>query len=453
MGTGEVTCVLDRIAKPRATAAESRLHSDNWAARRRGDVIAIAHDPHGPRFIAQSLVQCLIAKIWSRGTSRPGKSSSNVVRRRQARTAPSIVPPWFKKIMSPTPTPVQTLEAKLNARWKNINDARELSIRTRSKLRQDLTGLDSDDSSVVISGSLARDEFTSGSDIDWTLLIDGQADPNIIDILPRIQEIVSRAAKKPPGREGTFGTMAFSHDLIHQMGGEDDTNRNTTRRILLLLESSAVGRPDAYERVIKSVLRRYINEDDGFRRGSGKYHVPRFLQNDFARYWRTMAVDFAYKRRSRFGHGAAMRNFKLRMSRKLIYVSGLLTCFSCELRINVSPRLFPCPAPSGSPECVACLRDFLRLTPLEILATTLLAFPHLEATALSLFNSYDQFLGLLADQHTRDILENLPPDPDPNDTTWGEARRITHEFRDALLELFFDEKSRLYDLTKMYGVF
>lgn len=355
--------------------------------------------------------------------------------------------------MSPTRTPIQALEAKLNARWKNITGARELSAQIRSTLRQDIAGLDSDDSSVVISGSLARDEFTSGSDIDWTLLIDGQADPNIIDILPHIQEAVSRAAAKPPGREGTFGTMAFSHDLIHQIGGEDDTNRNTTRRILLLLESSAVGRPDAYERVIKSVLRRYINEDDGFRRGSGKYHVPRFLQNDFARYWRTMAVDFAYKRRSRFGRGAAIRNFKLRMSRKLIYVSGLLTCFSCELQINANPRLFPCPAPGGSPECVACLRDFLRLTPLEILATTLLAFPHLDATALSLFTSYDQFLGMLADQGTRDHLENLLPDPDPSDTTWCVARRITHEFRNSLLELFFDEKSRLYDLTKMYGVF
>jgi len=148
-----------------------------------------------------------------------------------------------------------------------------------------------------------------------------------------------------------------------------------------------------------------------------------------------------------------MRNFKLRMSRKLIYVSGFLTCFSCELQLNVSPRLFPCPAPSGSPECVACLRDFLRLTPLEILATTLLSFPHLEPTALSLFNSYDRFLGLLADQQTRDHLEKLPSDSDPSDSTWAEARRITHQFRDALLELFFDEKSRLYDLTKMYGVF
>ena len=349
--------------------------------------------------------------------------------------------------------PVQALEARLNTRWQNIANARDLAIQTRSKLKRALTGLDSEDSSVVVSGSLARDEFTLGSDIDWSLLIDGQADPNIVDTLPRIEEIIKTVAAKPPGREGTFGTLTFSHELIHQIGGEDDTNRNTTRRILLLLESSPVGRPDAYERVLKSILRRYINEDDGFCRRSGKYHVPRFLQNDFARYWRTMAVDFAYKRRARFGRGAAMRNFKLRMSRKLIYVSGLLACFSCELQLNNRPRLFPCPGAGGSPECVACLRDFLRLTPLEILATTLLAFPHLDATAQSLFNAYDQFLGILADKDSRDYLEDLPADPDPHDATWSKARDITHEFRDAVLDMFFDEKSNLYNLTKMYGVF
>lgn len=352
-----------------------------------------------------------------------------------------------------TVSPVQALEKRLDVRWKNITAARELAVQTRSKLSLALVGSDSEDSSVVVSGSLARDEFTPGSDIDWTLLIDGQADPDVIELLPRIEKLVNEAAAKPPGREGTFGTMAFSHDLIHQIGGEDDTNRNTTRRILLLLESSPVGRPDAYERVLKNVLQRYINEDDGFRRGSGKYHVPRFLQNDFARYWRTMAVDFAYKRRSRFGRGTAMRNFKLRMSRKLIYVSGLLTCFSCELKLNNRPRLFPCPAPTGSPECVACLRDILRLTPLEILATTLLAFSHLDATARRLFDAYDRFLGMLSDKKTRDYLENLPSAPNPQDAIWDEARRITHEFRDALLEMFFDEQSRLYDLTRMYGVF
>jgi predicted nucleotidyltransferase len=354
---------------------------------------------------------------------------------------------------SPAASPVQELEKRLDGRWTNITNARELARTTRASLERALRDVDSADSSVVVSGSLARDEFTPGSDIDWTLLIDGQADPDVIELLPRIAEIVGGVAKKPPGREGTFGAMAFSHDLVHQIGGEDDTNRNTTRRILLLLESSPVGRPEAYERVLKDILERYIKEDDGFRRGSGKYHVPRFLQNDFARYWRTMAVDFAYKRRSRFGRGSAMRNFKLRMSRKLIYVSGLLTCFSCELKLNNRPRLFPCPAPLGTLECMACLGDVLRQTPLEILATALLAFPHLDGTARKLFDAYDQFLGILSEKTSRDHLEDLPLDPRPQDPTWVQARLITHEFRDALLEMFFDEQSRLYDLTKMYGVF
>jgi hypothetical protein len=325
-------------------------------------------------------------------------------------------------------------------------------VQTRSKLNQQLQGVDSDDCSVVVSGSLARDEFTPGSDIDWTLLIDGQADPDVIESLPRIESAARGLSTKSVGREGTFGEMAFSHILVHRIGGEDDTNRNTTQRILLLLESAAIGRPDAYERVVKNVLQRYISEDDGFRRGA-KFHVPRFLQNDFARYWRTMAVDFAYKRRSRFGSGAVMRNFKLRMSRKLIYVSGLLACFSCELNLNERQMSSPCPAPLAPPECVLCLRQFLKRTPLEVLATTLLAFPHLDAAGRKAFDAYDQFLGILSDKERRGHLEALEPEAALQDATWGEARRISHDFNDALLEVFFDQQSGLYDLTRMYGVF
>jgi hypothetical protein len=67
----------------------------------------------------------------------------------------------------------------------------------------------------------------------------------------------------------------------------------------LLLESAPVGRRDAFDRVLDSVLSRYILEDARFLQESAQFHVPRFLLNDFARYWRTMAVDFAYKRRTR----------------------------------------------------------------------------------------------------------------------------------------------------------
>lgn len=131
--------------------------------------------------------------------------------------------------------------------------------------------------------------------------------------------------------------MVFSHDLVHQIGGEDDTNRNTTRRLLLLLESSVVGRGDTYRNVVRNVLNRYLLEDRGLWRGSG-HRVPRFLLNDFARYWRTMAVDFAHKLGTRSGKGWAIRNIKLRMSRKLIYASGLLACYRCHLDYSSDER-------------------------------------------------------------------------------------------------------------------
>jgi hypothetical protein len=113
-------------------------------------------------------------------------------------------------------------------------------------------------------------------------LIDGSADPKHYDLLRKIGSLIDGLAAKPPGPEGTFGKMVFSHGLIHEIGGEDDTNLNTTRRLLLLLESRAVGRDVAYNNVVRGILDRYLLEDRGFWRGSG-HRVPRFLQNDFAR--------------------------------------------------------------------------------------------------------------------------------------------------------------------------
>ncbi|HUO31687.1 MAG TPA: nucleotidyltransferase domain-containing protein [Bryobacteraceae bacterium] len=206
-------------------------------------------------------------------------------------------------------TMVEQLERRLAADWSHLRRARIAAEERKLELRRELDGLDSEDTSVVVSGSLARGEFTPGSDIDWTLLIDGSADPRHHDLFRAIGINVKPLASKEPGVEGTFGSMVFSHELIHEIGGEDDTNQNTTRRLLLLLESCAVGREDAYKRVVRNILNRYLLEDRGLWKGSG-YRVPRFLQNDFARYWRTMAVDFAYKLRKRAGKGWAIAKYK-----------------------------------------------------------------------------------------------------------------------------------------------
>jgi predicted nucleotidyltransferase len=358
-----------------------------------------------------------------------------------------------ESLMEMPPSLLDVLAMRLGAEWGHINAARERAQAKKGELRPALTGFDSEDTSIVVFGSLARDEFTEGSDIDWTFLIDGSADPRHLDLAGKADAIVKKAAAKDRGREGTFGTMAFSHEIIHQIGGQDDTNRNTTRRILLLLESEAIGRPDAYRRVVTNVLKRYILEDRGFVQGSGGYHVPRFLLNDFARYWWTMAVDFAYKQRTRFGEGAAIRNIKLRMSRKMTYVSGLLTCFGCHLKIGDLTGGPDCPEEGAEAECIDCLRGRLKRTPLEILAETLLEFDHLEGTARRLLTAYDGFLGILSDSGKRGHLEKLAEEQYEKDEVFREARRLSHDFRDGLIELFFDERSGLSDLTKNYGVF
>lgn len=246
--------------------------------------------------------------------------------------------------------------------------------------------------------------------------------------------------------------MVFSHDLIHQIGGEDDTNRNTTRRLLLLLESAPVGRHDAYRRVFRNILSRYLLEDRGFWKGS-QFRIPRFLQNDFARYWRTMPVDFAYKLRKRSGKGWAIRNIKLRMSRKLIYASGLLACFQCHLDHTADEWRRIAASPDRQEQVVDYFGRVFQQTPLEIISGVLLRFPHLEAAAVKILDSYNDFLAILADQNQRDALETLGENAAETDPAYQQARRLSHTFRDGLLELFFDRRSGIDELTKNYGVF
>lgn len=345
------------------------------------------------------------------------------------------------------------LQTELGANWRNLMDARERAQLKRRELQSALRGKDSEDTSIVVFGSLARDEFTNGSDIDWTLLIDGFADTQHLNVVREIQSIVKQHSQKEPGREATFGTMAWSHPLIHLIGGEDDTNRNTTQRILLLLESTVIGRTEAYDRVRNHILDRYILEDPRFTAADAKYRVPRFLLNDFARYWRTMAVDFAYKRRTRAQKGTAIRNIKLRMSRKLIYVSGLLGCFACHTELDAQQRANLFAGIDASRKAIDFFQSGWQRTPLEILSALGLRFPHLQATARVIFDAYDQFLGVLADDEKRKHLEELLLNNQDTDAIYNELRSASHQFRDGILNLFFDPKSELGELTRMYGVF
>ncbi|MGA7695565.1 MAG: nucleotidyltransferase domain-containing protein [Candidatus Sulfotelmatobacter sp.] len=338
-----------------------------------------------------------------------------------------------------------------------LRKAREASLRTREELDRHLSDeigkYTSEDTSLVVFGSLARGEWTSKSDLDWTYLIDGEANSDHLKISQQIQRLFLREEYEEPGPTGTFGNMAFSHDIIHQIGGQHDTNKNTTQRILLLLESCPIGRrTEAYERVIRGVINRYLEEDvHPLTHDLKRYRVPRFLLNDIVRFWRTMAVDFASKQRDRAGAGWGLRNAKLRMSRRLIFASGLLVCFSANLDPALNGQIST-DKNDIKLKLVNHIRDYVRKTPLQILAKSMEQYKVPEATARELFGAYAEFLKLLDDKESREALRALRASDSRTDPTFQRIREISRAFENALDHIFF-ENPNLASLTRKYGVF
>lgn len=341
------------------------------------------------------------------------------------------------------------LRSRLSAEWPSIARARAQAAATMDRLREEFTGDVPSGTNLVVFGSLGRGEFTQGSDVDWTLLLDGPADPKHWDAALSIERKLNDLGYKQPGVTGTFGGLTVSHELIHKIGGADDSNRNTTQRILLLLESAAIGDALVCRDVVRGVLRRYIEEDLPASGGSA-FRVPHFLQNDVVRYWRTMTVDFAHKRRVRAGSGWALRTAKLRMSRKLMYAAGLLACYSCETSFSEDRD----EDGQSRPRVIEFLEELTRKKPLDIVAQVVLQyFGELSGDGSALFAAYDEFLQLLDDADRRDHLESLPPEAADHDEEYEKVRMLGKQFQSALTHMFFDSHTPLPELTKRYGVF
>jgi hypothetical protein len=239
---------------------------------------------------------------------------------------------------------------------------------------------------------------------------------------------------------------------VHEIGGDEDSNRNSTRRLVLLQETSAVGRPEAYERVVQQILLRYLLDDRGFWQQSSLYRIPNFLLNDMARQWRTIAVDFAHKLRRRAAAGWAIRNIKVRMSRKLVYAAGLLSCFRCHLDRAlwfVEDNSFE----MNVANAVMFLRSTLNQAPLETLANIGIRYPQLHGALESALGAYDDFLALLSDERSRTRLETVPEAEGESDPIFQSARSISHRFREGLLEIFFNPQSEIHQFTRFYAIF
>src|SRR5437868_13279374 len=119
--------------------------------------------------------------------------------------------------------PVNLLEAHLGKKWPNISAAAQRSDSNRREIStlfgENALRYTPSDTNIVIFGSLARDELTSKSDLDWTLLVDGEASADHQKASQAIRDLLEKNAEelglKRPGRTGIFGQVTFSHDLVH----------------------------------------------------------------------------------------------------------------------------------------------------------------------------------------------------------------------------------------------
>ena len=182
---------------------------------------------------------------------------------------------------------------------------------------------------VVVFGSIAREEATTASDLDYLVVTHGLLeDPGsgvreVIEALEQLRDV--ELGLDAPGDTGIFGKLVAAPDLVERIGLEDDTNPHHTRRILLLTESASILSQDRHERLLRAIVRRYLAD---YRQP--KTGVPRFLLNDVLRYWRTLAVDYQAKQWGQRAPEWGLRYLKLIISRKLMIASTVVSLFLCE---------------------------------------------------------------------------------------------------------------------------
>jgi hypothetical protein len=96
---------------------------------------------------------------------------------------------------------------------------------------------------------------------------------------------------------------------------------------------------------------------------------------------------------------------------------------------------------------------FANRAPLESIAWLALEFHAKPSVVHDIFDSYDSFLGILADVDRRERLEELTPDNMALDPLFKESRDVGDRFQKGLAELFFATDVDLTRAAQRYGVF
>jgi hypothetical protein len=295
---------------------------------------------------------------------------------------------------------------------KSIESAKEFSNQKIELLRGNLkTVVSGDGISIITCGSFARREASMESDLDYFILTKSKPEESNLSWSDAAHSCIKNIVPNQPATDGAFANVVNREEILTNIGGNDDSNKNITRRMLLLLEGEWLYDAKELKSLRKEILEKYIAKS------MTDHQLALFLLNDVIRYYRTMAVDYEFKTvGSEIPKPWAVRNIKLIFSRKLLYASGLFSVAvtadrSRDKKIELLERLFDLTAIDrmlhicGGPQMSQVLK------------------------------AYNYFLEKLEDNAMRTHL-NLLTKEQRNDPDFRELKNEGHHFNHLLMQLF-----------------
>ena len=262
-----------------------------------------------------------------------------------------------------------------SATCANILDAAESSARLFTRCRGLLVDLKFEGLAVGVFGSIGRFEALEASDVDLNVFFDSAkcSPEKALEARTTVFQTI-KAGGLEDVSDKTFKDPMDYRRLLKDVGGENDINLHLTYRALVLTEAGWLYDLAEGKRYREQIFNTY---QEGLTT-RGRYLTS--LSNDLQRYYRTLCVDYRFKV-AEAGKGWAIRNMKLRHSRKLWHLSNLaLQCVAAK---------------SGSDENNdGILAEHLDDPPLLKIA---FALDQMGAAALvkDVWSTYDTFLGLI----------------------------------------------------------
>ncbi len=241
---------------------------------------------------------------------------------------------------------------------------------------------------LAVAGSLGRmDAAKDVSDCDLLVVLSDNALQNAEQANEAYKKVWSDLKPlklNPPKPTGTFSQPTSIQQLCDKknIGAANEDMRSFAKRLLLLLETQPVYKPDGYQQVLDAVVKSYAEEYVA--------KDPRkewgFLINDLIRYFRSLCVNYQWDFENEHGKWP-LRNIKLRHSRLIMYGGLLMLLGECSRERG---------------DKVAWLKKHLTLTPLERIA--LVYSVNEDTNFFRLAGFYDTFLGMLSSADVRNEL-------------------------------------------------